>query len=125
MLRSLLRLFITSIFLSIRRHVDVTKIDDNHVYEQTYEVLTLGVQYKVRVSETLYLINYNNWFLPTVKRRIYKADLKYLVNGKVVKAFTDYYPLLGLGVMALDPLYPLLMVAYKHLDIFLTKEHKL
>jgi hypothetical protein len=27
--------------------------------------------------------------------------------------------------MALDPLYPLLMVAYKHLDIFLTKEHKL
>jgi hypothetical protein len=105
--------------------VDATKIDDNHVYEQTYEVSTLGVQYKVRVSETLYLINYNNWFLPTVKRRIYKADLKYLVNGKVVKAFTDYYPLLGLGVMALDPLYPLLMVAYKHLDIFLTKEHKL
>ena len=125
MLRSLLRLFITSIFLSVRQYVDVVKIDDNHVYEQTYEVLTLSAQYKVRVSETLYLINYNNWFLPTVKRRIYKADLKYLVNGKVVKAFTDYYPLLGLGVMALDPLYPLVMVAYKHLDIFLTKEHKL
>ena len=104
MLRSLLRLFITSVFLSIRRHVDATKIDDNHVYEQTYEVLTLSAQYRVRVSETLYLINYNNWFLPTVKRRIYKADLKYLVNGKVVNVFTDYYPLLGLGVMALDPL---------------------
>lgn len=125
MLRSILRLFITSIFLSIRRHVDATKIDDNHVYEQTYEVLTLGVQYKVRVSETLYLINYNNWFMPTIKRRIYKADLKYLVNGKVVKAFTDYYPLLGLKVIALDPLYPLVVVTHKHLDNFLTKEHKL
>ena len=125
MLRSILRLFITSIFLSFRRHVDATKIDDNHVYEQTYEVLTLSAQYRVRVSETLYLINYNNWFLPTVKRRIYKADLKYLVNGKVVNVFTDYYPRLGLEVIALDPLYPLVVVAHKHLDIFLTKEYKL
>ena len=125
MLRSLLRLFITSVFLSIRRHVDATKIDDNHVYEQTYEVLTLSAQYRVRVSETLYLINYNNWFLPTVKRRIYKADLRYLVNGKVVNVFTDYYPRLGLRVIALDPLYPLVVVAHKHLDNFLTKEHKL
>ena len=125
MLRSLLRLFISSIFLSIRRKVNVDSIVDNHVYEQTYDVIAMGVRYKFRISENIYLINYNCWFLPTLKRKIYKADLKYLVNGKVVNVFTDYYPRLGLRVIALDPLYPLVVVAHKHLDNFLTKEHKL
>lgn len=124
MLRSLLRLFVSSIFLTARRHVDVTKVDDNHVYEQTYEVLTLSAQYIVRVSETIYVINYGNWFLPAVKRRIYKADLKYLVKGKVVNVYTEHYPRLGLGI-AFDPLYPLVLVAHKHLDNFLMKEYKL
>ncbi len=127
MLRSLLRLFITSIFLSIRtgmwmrrRLMIITFM--NRLMKYRLWVYSIKFGFPKRYT----LINYNNWFLPNgLNVEIYKADLKYLVNGKVVKAFTDYYPLLGLGVMALDPLYPLLMVAYKHLDIFLTKEHKL
>lgn len=124
MLRSLLRLFISSLFLTIRRRVDVTKIVDNHVYEQTYDVLTMNAQYKIRISETIYLINYNSWFLPTLQRRIYKADLNYLVCGEVAKVYVEHYPRLGWG-FALDPLYPLVVVAHKHLDNFLTMEYKL
>lgn len=124
MLRSLMRLFISSIFLSIRRNVDVTTILDNHVYEQTYDVLTMNAQYKVRISETIYLINYNSWFIPTIRRRMYKADLNYFVNGKVAKVYTEHYPRLTL-LGGLDPLYPLVVVAHKHIDNFLTLEYKL
>ncbi len=124
MLRSLLRLFISSIFLSIRRKVNVDSIVDNHVYEQTYDVIAMGVRYKVRISENIYLINYNCWFLPTLKRKIYKADLNYFVNDKLVKVYTEHYPKLTLG-FGFDPLYPLVVVAHKHIDNFLTMEYKL
>lgn len=124
MLRSLIYLLITSFYISFRKNVDVKQKQDNHVYEQTYDVPLIDAKYIVRVSETVFTINYNFWFIPSVKRCIYRADLTYKVNGVIKNVFTAYYPSLIKG-NSVDPLYPLVVVSSTHLENFLTKEQNL
>lgn len=124
MLRSLFRLFLSSMYLSFRQNVTVSCVEDNYVYEQTYRVSDINAEYKIRISETLFTVNYNLLILPNLKRVIYDADLTYIVNGVVSKKFRAQYPRLTLGG-DLDPLYPLAVVASTHLEIFLTTEEKL
>lgn len=124
MLRSLFRLLLSSIYLSFRQNVTVSREPDKYVYEQTYRVSEINAEYKIRISETLFVVDYNFRLLPKLKRVIYDADLTYIVNGVVSKKFRAQYPRLTLGG-GLDPLYPLAVVASTHLETFLTTEEKL
>lgn len=124
MLRSLFRLFLSSIYLTLRQNVTVSRLPDKYVYEQTYRVPDINAEYNIRISETLFIINYNFRLFPKLKRVIYDADLTYIVNGVVSKKFRAQYPRLTMGG-GLDPLYPLAVVASTHLETFLSTEEKL
>lgn len=121
MLRSLFRLFFSSIYLTYRQNVKVYKNEVKHAYQQTYRVVQHGAEYSIQITETSFTIDYKLFFMPKIKRVLYTAELKYTVNGEVVDTFTQSYPRLTLGG-GLDPLYPLAVVADTHLDIYLSME---
>lgn len=120
MMRSLLRLYVVSIFMSFRRHVKIDR-KDSRIYEQTFRVSAEHKEYKIRVSETYFIIQYHRW-LPKIKRRFYKAELFYLINGLVEHNFIEHYPDVTFGPTC-DPLYPLGVIAQVHWDAYLLKEN--
>lgn len=124
MFRSLIYLLITSIFIAFRKNVIVKQYPDHNQYSQTYDVPAISAQYIIHVSETLVVIDYRFWFIPKIKRYIYRADLKYLIDGVLDKEYIQHYPRLVLG-RVMDPIYPLVVVSSTHMENFLTKEQNL
>ena len=120
MLRSILRSYITALFLSFRHKVDIRKNISSRVYEQTYAVPQTDEQYKIKVAETEFVLKYKFLFFK-INRKVYQADLTYSRVGEEDVQYTAHYPTLTLaGVF--DPLYPMTIVASLHLDTFLEME---
>ena len=120
MLRSIIRSYTTALLLSFRSKVDIRKNISSRVYEQTYAVPQTEDRYKIKVSETEFVVHYKFLFIK-INRKIYQADLTYSSAGKEDVQFTAHYPALPL-LGAFDPLYPMSIVASLHLDAFLEME---
>ena len=120
MLRSILRSYITALFLSFRHKVDIRKNISSRVYEQTYAVPQTDEQYKIKVAETEFVLKYKFLFFK-INRKVYQADLTYSRVGEEDVQYTAHYPALTF-VGVFDPLYPMTIVASLHLDTFLEME---
>ena len=120
MLRSIIRSYATALFLSFRGKVDITKKVSLRTYEQTYAVPQTEARYKIKVSETEFVIKYKFLFLK-ISRKIYQADLTYSSQGRADVKYIAHYPALTL-LGAIDPLYPMSIVASLHLDAFMEME---
>jgi hypothetical protein len=123
MLRSIIAFFYSYLFISLRRHVFVSNITNTRVYEHVYGVPTTDIQIKIKISESLFIVNYGKWAFFRLKRKLYKAELVELTAGITKNTYTAHYPPLSTGFY-LDPLYPLAIIAYTHLDEYITKELK-
>lgn len=123
MLRSLLRLLYTTVYLSFRTNATTDIEYGSDVYEQTYNVGDDDAKCKITVSEIVFIINYNLFFMPKIKRKLYKADLVYSKNGVIERTFTGHYPKLNIG-RGIDPNYSFIIIASLHLDLFFTSELK-
>lgn len=123
MLRSLLRLLYTNLYLSFRSNSTTTKCDGPLYYkEDVYDELVKGVHYTILVTEVIWTVEYNLFFIPNLKRKQYRAELTYFKQGVVDRTFTETYPTLNRGIGLMGPLYPLMVVAEEHIATFFESE---
>jgi hypothetical protein len=123
MLRSLLRLLCINLYLAFRANVTINKYDGLLVYkEDVYDGLAKGVQYTIHVTEVIWIVEYNMFLIPKLKRKQYRAELTYYKNGIVNRIFTDTYPKLDMGIGLMGPLYPLTLIAEQHITRFFNTE---
>ena len=123
MLRSLLRLLFTSLYLSFRANATIKKCEGPLYYKvDVYDAMVKGVHYTIRVTEIIWIVEYNLFFIPKLKRKQYRAELTYFKQGVVDRIFTDTYPTLNRGYGLMGPLYPLMVVAEEHIAIFFESE---
>lgn len=124
MLRSLLRLLYTTLYLSFRKNVITSKYSGPRTYERTYSEEYADILYTVKVTELTWVVDYRLFYIPKLKRKQYYAELTYIKHGVVDRVFTDTYPKLNWGI-GLGPRYPLVVVAGVHIDKFFQLELKI
>ncbi len=125
MLRSLLRLLYTNLYLSFRSKAKITKHEGALVYsEDFYDELAKDVHYTITITEVIWIVNYNLYLIPKLKRKQYRAVLTYYVNGEVDRIFKDTYPKLNRGVGSMmSKFYPWTMIAEQHIATFFESEY--
>lgn len=127
MFRSIIRSYITALFLIFKNRTDITRKVSSRIYEQSWIIPASAEQYSIRVTETQYRLRHR-WGIVPVERKIYRADLVFTPVDRPEVTFTDHYPeltywgafLISLGI--LDPLYPMSLIATEHFDNFLKME---
>lgn len=76
---------------------------------------------QMHVVELLHSVNYGRWWIPTLRRVIYKATFSKLVRGRVVVVKEGWYPMMNyIGIT--DPKYPLMIISAAHMERHLSME---
>lgn len=123
MLRSLLRLLYTSLYLSFRANVTTRSFTGPLTWEETYGEVGADIRYIIKVTERIWVVDYQRFYIPKLKQKQYRAELTYIKCGVVDRVFADTYPRLNRG-KGLGKLYPLVVIAGEHIDLFFKSELK-
>ncbi|BDH16625.1 MAG: hypothetical protein [Bacteriophage sp.] len=119
---TLLKVLASAIYAHFRRNATIHEIMNHRVFKQTFKVCQTNTNYQVTVEECLYIVDYKRWWIPKLKRQLYKATLEQLhVDEALNRRVIGYYPLLTYDGIY-DPLYPLSIVASKHIETHINSE---
>lgn len=96
-------------------------VQKNHEYSQRLPLRGTSIVIDMHVVEMMHVVDYGRWWIPNLKRQIYKATYTKTKDDCVVDKQIGWYPMLNYAGVY-DPMYPLMIVGATHIEHCLTLE---
>lgn len=109
-----IKLFISAFLSSIRRTANTEILVDDEDFEYAFE--TQHFNYHLTVQRTIFKTVYTQWYIPSLKRELFKVTLREVKGLTVNNEYIEYYPRLSLNGRWWDKTYPHLCLASIHIS---------